>query len=203
MEKTSEQSILVYFFSRAVEFGNKWMTLSRYVFSTDENIFHKLEGMMFIATFVCIILWLGEAYIPTSIAIIIAILLVQRVIEFVIVYSRNFIFGRGRIFTHFYDPEKRGQWLITMFSMNIIQMVVIFAYWYRLISVLYPRAFIHTLGALDSLYFSIATFITVGGNIYPISAFAKIVTMFQMALTFFTLVIVINGLISIHFRENK
>jgi len=46
------------------------------------------------------------------------------------------------------------------------------------------------------------TFITVGyGDIIPLSALAKSIVMLQVALTFYTLVIVVNGLISIHFRE--
>jgi hypothetical protein len=204
MEKQLEQSILVNVFSRAIEFGNKWLTLSRYIFKDDDdNIFHKLEGMMFVSTIVCIELWLWADNIPTIIAFIIAILLIQRVIEFIIVYCRNFIFNRGRIFTHFHDSKKRGEWLITMFAMNITQMIFVFAYWFQLISTVYPKSFTQTMGALDSLYFSLTTFITIGGNIFPISDLAKIVTMFQGALTFFTLVIVINGLISIHFRDNK
>jgi len=204
MEKIREQSILVNLLSRFVEFGNNRFVLSRYIFKSDENIFHKLEGLIFIITLFCIGLWLWLDYIPVSISIVIAYLLIQRVVEFVIVYSRNFIFNRGRIYTHFQDPQKRGQWLILMFTMNVIQMTVIFAYWYQLISFLRPAAFSQHLGALDSLYFSLATFLTVGyGDVHPISAIAKIVTMAQITLTFYVLVIVINGLISIHFRENK
>ncbi len=197
-----EQSLLVDWFGHLIDFGNRWFVLSRYLFKSDDNIFHKLEGLMVIIVLFCVGFWLGLAYIPTKIAIVIAILLAQRVIEFVIVYSRNFIFSRGRIFTHFKDAQKRGQWLIGMFTMNIMQMIVIFAIWYRLISVVYPISFSQPLGTLDSLYFSFVTFITVGyGDIYPISAFAKIVAMSQIALTFYTVVIVINGLISIHFTS--
>jgi hypothetical protein len=203
MENIREQSILINVFSRAVEFGNKWLTLSSYIFKDDDNVFHKLEGMMFVATIICIELWLWVDNLPIVIAFIIAILLVQRVIEFVIVYCRNFIFNRGRIFTHFHNPKKRGEWLITMFAMNITQMIFVFAYWFQLISIVYPDSFTRPIGALDSLYFSLTNFVTTGGNVYPVSDLAKIVTMLQGALTFFTLVIVINGLISIHFKENK
>ena len=85
----AEQSILVNLLSRFLEFGNKRFVLSSYIFKSDENIFHKLEGLIFIITLFCIGLWLWLDYIPVSISIVIAYLLIQRVIEFVIVYSRN------------------------------------------------------------------------------------------------------------------
>jgi hypothetical protein len=91
-----------------------------------------------------------------------------------------------------------------MFSLNVFQLLLIFAVWYQMISLVNPNAFSHPLHILDSLYFSFVTFVTVGyGDIFPISILAKIVTMGQMILTFYTLVIVVNGLISLHFNKHS
>ncbi|MEK7583145.1 MAG: ion channel [Patescibacteria group bacterium] len=158
--------------------------------------------MMIVITFVCFGLLLTIQYIPYWLGVIICILLVQRVLEFMIVYSRNFIFNRGRIFSLFHDPQKRGEWLIVMFALNVMQLVLIFALWYQMISIANPESFSHPLHILDSLYFSFATYITVGyGDIYPVSSLARITTIMQMSLFFYTIVIVINGLISIHFNK--
>jgi len=157
---------------------------------------------MIITTIICIGLLITIHQLPYIAALIISILLIQRLIEFLIVYSRNFILNRGRIFSEFHDIQKRGQWLILMFSLNIIQIILIFAIWYRLISFLDPNAFSITLNILDSFYFSVVTFLTVGyGDIAPLAALPKVLVIIQNILTFYTLVIVINGLVTIHFKR--
>ncbi|MBU0577304.1 potassium channel family protein [Patescibacteria group bacterium] len=197
-----KKSLIISIFSWLVDFGNKWLTLSHWIFRSGKNIFLKLEIMMLVLTAICIALLITIHQLPYWLAFVIAILLIQRVLEFVIVYSRNFILNRGRIFSEFHDMEKRGQWLILMFSLNIIQIILIFAIWYRLISFLDPSAFSSSLNILDSFYFSIVTFLTVGyGDITPLTALPKVLVITQAILTFYTIVIVINGLISIHFRR--
>ena len=198
-----KRGVIVDYFNRIIEFGNKWCTLSNLLFRSSEHIFRKLEGMMLVITIICIVLLFCIHKFPWWLGLLIAILLIQRVIEFIIVYSRNFIFNRGRIFSEFKDPIRRGQWLISMFSFNIIQVILIFAIWYRLLSFWDPSAFSYTLNIIDSLYFSVVTLLTVGyGDIIPISNLAKGLVILQLILTFYTVVIVINGVISIHFRRS-
>jgi hypothetical protein len=195
--------MIVDYFSRFIEFGNRWFTLSNLLFSSGEHIFRKLEGMMFVVTIFCVILLLTIHQFPYMAGLIICVLLIQRVVEFLVVYSRNFIFNRGRIFSEFTDPKRMGQWLILMFSFNIIQIILIFAIWYRAISFWAPESFSRALSILDSLYFSVVTFLTVGyGDIIPKSDLAKGLVILQLILTFYTIVIVINGVISIHFRKS-
>ena len=118
----------------------------------------------------------------------------------IIVYARNFIYNKGRIFAHFENPTRCSEWLIIMFTLNIIQIVVIFAVWYRFISLADPAAFGQAMGVLDSVYFSAITFLTIGfGDITPQSDITKLLVLFQGGITFYTIVIVVNGLISIHF----
>lgn len=199
-----KRGVIVDYFSKAVEFGNRWFTLSSLLFRSGEHIFRKLEGMMLIITLFCIVLLLTIHQFPYMAGIVICVLLVQRVIEFLVVYSRNFIFNRGRIFSEFTDIKRRGQWLILMFTFNIIQIVLVFSIWYRMISTWAPSSFSHSLSILDSLYFSIVTFLTVGyGDMIPISDLAKGLVVLQLILTFYTIVIVINGVISIHFRRGE
>jgi len=199
-----KRGVIVDYFSRLVDFGNKWFTLSSWIFSSGEHIFRKLEKMMLFITLLCVVLLLTIDQFPYWAAFVICLILIQRVIEFLIVYSRNFIFNRGRIFSDFRDPRRRGQWLILMFSFNIIQIVFIFAIWYRTISFWAPASFSRALDILDSLYFSVVTFLTVGyGDIIPKSDLAKGLVILQLILTFYTIVIVINGVISIHFRGRE
>jgi len=197
-----KRGVIVDYFSKMVEFGNEWFTLSHWIFRSGKHIFRKLEMMMLIVTLFCIVLLLTIHQFPYLAAFIICIFLIQRVIEFLVVYSRNFIFNRGRIFSEFSDPKRRGQWLILMFSFNIIQIILIFAIWYRMISFWAPASFSRSLDILDSLYFSVVTLLTVGyGDIIPVSDLAKGLVVLQLILTFYTIVIVINGVISIHFRR--
>lgn len=206
IKNNSEPSFIIPLFSNFVEWGNKNLTLSHWFFKKNNRIFVKLEVMMIVISFICIGFLLFIRDLPHWMGIVISILLIQRILEFFIVYSRNFIFNRGRIFLQFNDIKKSGQWLITMFGLNIIQILFIFAIWYQMISILNPFAFSQQLFALNSLYYSFTTFVTVGyGDIYAVSSLARIAVISQMAFTFYTLVIVVNGLISVHFNnsENK
>jgi len=87
-----------------------------------------------------------------------------------------------------------------MFSISVLQIVMVFASWTRLISFVDPNAFTRPLSGLDSVYFSAVTFLTIGyGDIAPLHTDAKLLILAQGAITYFVLVVVINGLISTHF----
>ena len=196
------RSIMIDRYRDFTDFANKYLTLSKYVIKGDKDIFYRIEKMMLWIMALSILVLLTLHLMPQWLAIILAILFAQRVFEFVVVYSRNFIFHRGRVFTDFKDAHQQGEWLIMTFSLNILQVVLVFAMWYRLIALINPGAFFGDMSILNSVYFSMVTFITVGyGDIIPLSALAKSIVMLQVALTFYTLVIVVNGLISIHFRK--
>jgi len=200
--KDKSKSIIIDLFAQVIEIGNRWLTFSGLFFRNDKNVFRKIEFLTIFFTLLSgfVLLIIGE--LPIITATIIAILLGQRVVEFMTVYTRNFVFNRGRIFTHFKDSNKRGQWLILMFTLNIIQINLIFAVWYRLITTINSEAFSQSLSILDSFYFSIVTFLTIGyGDVIPVTASAKLIVIFQSVLTFYTLFIVINGLIYSHFRQ--
>lgn len=201
----SEHSSIISGFSRFVEWGNKYFTLAQWIFKkADHQIFVKVESMMVVITAICLVLLIVIQHLHHWIGIVVCILLIQRVFEFFIIYSRNFIFNRGRIFSIFSNSQKRGEWLITMFALNIMQLLLIFAIWYQMISLIDPQAFSQPLHVINSIYFSFVTFITVGyGDIYPISSLARLVNIGQMALVFYTVVIVVNGLISIHFNRQS
>lgn len=199
-----EPSFIIPLFSNFLEWGNKNLTLSKWFFVKNKHIFVKLELMMIAISLICVWLLFYIRYLPHWLGIIISILLIQRVLEFFIVYSRNFIFNRGRVFLHFNDNQKSGQWLITMFGLNVIQILFVFAIWFQMISILNPAAFSQELFALNSLYYSFTTFLTVGyGDIYAKSSFAQMAVIGQMAFAFYTIVIVVNGLISVHFNNKN
>lgn len=201
-QTNANQSLLLTAFSWFIEWGNRYLTLSSWFLRKGGRIFVKLEILMFFVTAFCIssLFWIDR--IHTVVAIFISIFLAQRLLEFFLVYTRNFILHRGRIFSEFSDDMIRGQWLLLIFSLNIIQILFVFATWYYLLNLHDNSAFTQVLNQLDSLYFSVMTFLTVGyGDIVPIDPLAKILVILQSAVTFFTLVVVINGLISMHFSK--
>lgn len=201
---TENQSLLAKVFTETVEFGNRYFTLGGYLFRRGGNVFMRIEMMMFALTLLCIVLLFWIHRFPYWVGLIVSLLLLQRIFEYLIVYSRNFILGRGRVFTHFQNKVVRGQWLILMFFLNMLQALFIFSIWYRFFSFHHPEAFSSILTTLDSLYFSIVTFFTIGyGDITPISTGAKMLVIFQTLFGFYTIVIVINGLISLHFRSEE
>ena len=174
-QQSYRKSIILRLSSRFIEFANRHFTLAKWLFGSNKIIFFELEIMMVAIIAVCVGLLFFVDLLPIKLAIIIAILLFQRVFEFVIVYSRNFILHRGRIFSDFPDPQEQGEWLLMMFFMNIIQLVLVFAIWYRVLSLAVPGAFTKTLGTLDSLYFSTVTFLTIGSYIvFPLMITALI-----------------------------
>ena len=203
-QNTIHHSLFLKLFSRGVEWGNRWFTISGLILKGEEHdhVFKKLEVLIAGVTLICIILFFTLHLMPFKVGLVIAGLLVQRFIEFFIVYSRNFILMRGRIYSHFHDEELRGQWLIMMFGFNILQLLFVFATWYHFISLNIPNSFNHPLGLLDSLYFSVVTFMTLGhAQISPLSTLPQILVIFQSLSFFFILVVVINGLISLHFKR--
>ncbi len=203
-KETSKNSFLLPFLSNLIERGNNWFTITSWFFKPNRKIFFELEILMLLLTAICIGVLFFIHLFPLWLEVVVGILLIQRPIEFLIVYTRNFIFNRGRIFTDFEDAQRQGEWLILMFMLNIIQITIIFAIWYHLISILDLSSFNQSLGVLDSIYFSVINFLTIGfGDIAPISTWAKSVVLIQNIFSFFTLVIVINGLISIHFVKRR
>ncbi len=198
------KSFIVTGFTALIEFGNHYFTLASWLFRYDKNIFKKVEIMMITLTLLCIWLLLNVHNFTGTPLLLIELFMAQRVLEYLIVYSRSFILNRGRIFTDFHHDVNRGEWLIVMFFMSLTQVTVAFATWYRIISLRTEGAFTVALDTMDSFYFSVMTFLTVGyGDITPVTTLAKSVSMFQGALYFYTLLIVLNGLISMHFLHNK
>ena len=199
---TRNRSILINSYRDLIDFANKYLTLSKYIIKGDKDIFFRIERMMLIILLLSIAVLCTLHLMPQWLAIVLAVIFAQRVLEYVIVYSRNFIFHRGRIFTDFKDPAQQGEWLIMTVSLNLFQLIVVFSIWYRLLGLIDSGAFLGDMTILNSIYFSIMTFLTVGfGDIVPLSDFAKTLVILQTALTFYTLVIVVNGLISIHFKK--
>jgi hypothetical protein len=202
IEKQHHHSFIVRAFSAIIEWGNEWLTLSHWFFRQGELVFIRIEAMMLIITAVCITLPFWVDRIPSVLYPLLIAFFVQRILEFVIVYSRNYILKRGRIYSHtqFHSEQHRGAWLILMFSISVLQIVMVFASWVRLISFTDVNAFTRPLSGLDSIYFSAVTFLTIGyGDIAPLHTDAKLLILAQGAITYFVLVVVINGLISTHF----
>lgn len=197
-------SFLVKAFTGVIEFGNRYFTLGGALFRKDKNnIFVKIEMMMIAMVLLCAAILFFIDRFPFWLGVAICILLFQRLVEYLIVYSRNFVLNRGRIFSHA-DKLQRGQWLIIMFFMNLVQINIIFAIWYRFLSLNISDAFSKTLSVLDSFYFSVVTFFTIGyGDIVPLLPLAKILAVVQGITAFYTFVIVVNGLISIHQSDQK
>lgn len=199
-------SFIVRAFSAFVEWGNEWLTLSHWLFKPGKLIFVRIEAMMLVITAFCIGLPFWIEKIPSYLYPVLIAFFVQRIVEFVIVYSRSFILKRGHVFSNaqFQSEQRRGEWLLLMFSLSALQIVMVFASWTRMISFLDPGAFTYPLGGMDSLYFSAMTFLTVGyGDIVPNSVLAKLLVLLQGGLMYFTLVVVVNGLNSAHFGNRK
>ncbi len=197
-----EHSIITKIFTGVIEFGNKWLTLGSALFRSRKNIFLKIELMMLVSIAVCIGILMTIHQYSFEIGLVVSILLVQRVLEYLIVYSRNFILNRGRIFSHFPDERVRGQWLILMFFLNLLQAIIVFAIWYRFLSVNTVGVFTQSLSIIDSFYASVMIFFTVGyGDIMPVAFWAKLLMIFEAMVSFYTLVIVINGLHMLVFQQ--
>jgi hypothetical protein len=206
IEKQHHHSFIVRAFSAMVEWGNEWLTLSHWFFKRGELVFVRIEAMMLIITSFCMTLpfWVDD--IPSIFYPLLYAFFVQRIAEFMIVYSRNFILKRGRIYSHtqFHSDQHRGAWLILMFSLSVLQIVMVFASWTRLISFTDISAFTRPLSGLDSIYFSAVTFLTIGyGDIAPLHTDAKLLILAEGVITYFVLVVVINGLISTHFGSRN
>ncbi len=200
IEKPHYHSFIVHSFTRMIDWGDDWLVMSHWFFRQDEDIFRKIEILMLSMALFCFGLMFSIPWIPPLFYPLLILFFIQRILEFVIVYSRNFILKRGRVFSHFHSDQARGVWLIIMFSLNVTQIVMVFGMWYQVLNLMDPASFTKVLGTLDSLYFSAVTFLTIGfGDIAPVGVLAKLSVIVQGAITFFVVVIVVNGLISTHF----
>lgn len=198
-----KSTFLTKFFSGAVEFGNRHFTVSGLLFRNDKNVFAKIEILLVLLTVLCVSALFKIGDLPFAWGLAVSLLLTQRVFEYLIVYSRNFILSRGRVFTDFPDKKSRGEWLVIMFLLNLSQVILVFALWYRFLSLHFPSAFSQTIGVLDGFYLSVITFFTLGfGDIVPTAPVTKLIVSFQSFLSFYTLLIVMNGLIALHFVHN-
>lgn len=190
----SQPSWLIEAFIRLIEFGNRWGTVGGFLFRSQEHIFRRIEIIVISLTLITTAVLFSIHLFPLAIGAIISVVLFQRIFEYGIVYSRNFILQRGRVFSHFPRPETLNQWIILMFLINLFQVLLVFAVWYRFLSIVNPVSFSQPLSALDSFYFSVVTFFTIGfGDIVPLTRFAKLLVIFEGLLAFYTVVIVING----------
>lgn len=200
----NNSTLLTRFFSGAIEFGNRYFTLSGLFFRKDKHVFAKMEISMILLTVFCTTILFVIGDLSFALGLFFCILLSQRILEYLIVYSRNFILGRGRVFTHFPDQNSRSQWLIIMFLINLFEVVLTFAVWYAFLSKHFPGSFSAPIGVLDSFYISMVTFFTLGfGDIFPLAGIPKLLISFESFLSFYTFLIIINGLISIHFTGSS
>jgi len=194
------RSFIIKLFEYLIEWGNEWLTLSHWLFTGGEYIFVQIEILVIFLTLGCLALLVFIPDIPSVYYPLIYGFFFQRILEFIIVYTRNFIFRRGRIFSQFNGAYHRGVWLILMFTISALQVELVFATLYRMISLNNPAAFTRPLSLLDSLYFSADTFFTTGfGDITPVADLPRVLVMLQGCITFFVLAIVINGLVSVHY----
>lgn len=202
MDQFGQKSHITKWTREAIEFSNRYFTVSKWLIRGNKDVFLQVERIVLIIMLLTFVLLLTIHKLPYWLGLALAILLVQRLLEFMTVSSRNFIFNKGRIFTEFRNTQHQGEWILLMFMLNVTQLTVIFAVWYRFISLYNPEAFSKSLEVMDSFYFSVVTLLTVGyGDIIPISNMAKALVIIQSALTFYIFVVVVNGLISIHFTK--
>lgn len=189
-------------FSGAVEFGNSYFTISSLFYKNDKKVFAKVEVMLVLLIILCVLALFNIGKLSFVGGLSVCILFSQRVLEYMIVYSRNFILHRGRVFTDFPDKKSRGEWLLIMFLLNLLQVVLVFALWYQFLSLQIPGSFSQHIGILDGFYLSVVTFFTLGfGDIVPVYAVPKLIVAFESFLSFYTFLIVINGLIGLHFAR--
>ena len=143
-------TLLTRFFQSPLNLGIAILLFQVYFFQKRKNVFEKIEIAMLFLTMLCLALLFKIGDLSFGIGLFFCILVSQRILEYLIVYSRNFILGRGRVFTHFPDTDTRGQWLIIMFLLNLSQVVLSFAVFYRFLSVHFPGSFTQSIGVLDS-----------------------------------------------------
>ncbi len=193
-------TFLTKFFAGAVEFGNRHFTVSGLLFRDDKKVFAKIEMLLLLLTVLSVSVLFQIENFSFWPGLALCLIFSQRVFEYLIVYSRNFILSRGRVFTDFPDKKSRGEWIVIMFLLNLLQVILVFALWYRFLSLHIPSAFSQTIGVLDGFYLSVITFFTLGfGDIVPTAPVTKLIVSFQSFLSFYTLLIVMNGLIAHHF----
>ena len=83
-------SFLVKAFSGIIEFGNRYFTLGGAIFRKDKrNIFVKIEMMMVAMVWFALAILLFIDRFPFWLGVAVSIALIQRLAEYLIVYSRN------------------------------------------------------------------------------------------------------------------
>jgi len=195
-------SILVSKVASFISFCMKYFTLYRLLFQNNKNLIRRVEILTLFLCLLSLAMLFTVGYFPYWVAVIFCLLMAQRVIEFFLVYTQNFIFQKGIVFSKFYDRIHRGEWFMLMFGLSIFQVILAFSVWYRAISIHFPDAFNKHMEVVDCIYFTVSTFTTLGlGDVFPVGELPKALVLVQGLLTFFMIIIVFNGLNSVHFSK--
>ena len=100
--KNESPSLFTGIFAGIIDWANERLVLGSYLFRSRKGVFMKTEIMMLIVVLICIAILVSIQDFPYWLGLMVSILLVQRVVEFLVVYSRNLkVSGSRDIFLEF------------------------------------------------------------------------------------------------------
>ena len=104
-----------------------------------------------------------------------------------------FIYFNFHMFSKSVHDRERARWHFIAFAFTVVDLVVIYSFFYYFFNRFYGILNTKTLSMIDYLYLSASTITTIGCNITPVRALGKALVISEVGMGIFLFAIIINA----------
>ena len=158
----------------------------------DKILIKHAEVYLIATTFTLIILPLVSILYPIVgwVTVVIGTLRILQIVavDFLFIYFNFHMFSKS------VHDRDRARWHFVAFSFTVVDLVIIYSFYYYFFNRLYGILNTKALNVIDYLYLSAATLTTLGANsITPVRALGKILMISEVGMGIFLFAIIINA----------
>lgn len=195
--KKNDLGILYPFVKRILMLDN-WWPPSRYIGKSRKSVDIYI-AIWWLFQFLCVILFLIPKN-PKWFLIVVVPLLVFRLIDICLILLATLIVGYHRSITEWASANRT----VFLVFMNGIEIIIIFAFFYYDLAVIFGVNSGKIVSLLDAIYFSVVTGTTLGyGDIHPTTVMSKLLAIFQPLALIFIVINMISYARGAHIKKDN